>query len=313
MNSTTSRANRYRHVVFADPAGVELPRFQFSYKEAPRKASGGVAAAAAPWTQQERGFLRWLLAEAGLRWEDYRPQMLRRRLPACLRALRVESAIEARRLLRVRRELVPKALNCLLIGVTDFFRDKHVFDAISARVIPLLGQRLQRQESLRIWSHGCSNGAELYSVAMLLEREGLLPRCHLLGMDCRPDAVAEAAEGIYSRQDLATIPADFQQYFYPEPPGWRIDGRLRARTTWRQMSTPDGSIGEEWDLILCRNLVIYLQPAAAAQVWQQLAGALGAGGLGGAGGILVSGKAERPPADLGLVRLDNGIYRRSSQ
>ncbi len=100
---------------------------------------------------------------------------------------------EGRALLENRPDLLPAAVGSLLIGVTEFFRDPAVFEAVRARVVPELAAR--GRGPLRIWSAGCSSGEELYSLAILLAEAGLLAGSFLLGTDCRIEAVRQARSG----------------------------------------------------------------------------------------------------------------------
>ena len=116
-------------------------------------------------------FAGWVLRQAGLEGRTYRSGVFARRVPACLRALKAGSFGSARAILERRPELLPLALDTLLIGVTAFFRDREVFDDIRDVLVPRLAV-LGRPP--RAWSAACSSGAELYGLAILLDEAGLL-------------------------------------------------------------------------------------------------------------------------------------------
>ena len=124
-----------------------------------------------------------ILSQQGLDPARYRHRPLERRLGACLRALGVSSEVAAWERVESDRAAQAVALNTLLIGVSSFFRDAAVFEVIRTTVVDVL-KRLGRPP--RVWSVGCSTGTELYSVAMILEREGLLDGAELLGTDSAP-------------------------------------------------------------------------------------------------------------------------------
>jgi chemotaxis methyl-accepting protein methylase len=306
MNEAVTQAGRFRHVVFPDSVGGygravdAAPRRPGPPEPFPHRPHGAVFPE--PLTPDAESFLRWLLARAGLRFEDYKPETLARRLTACLRAVRAASPAHARTLVRRSPETCSAALDALLIGVTGFFRDDSVFDSLARRTLPNLLDRRSRDgrtRPLRVWSAGCSDGAELYTVAILLAESGALSagRVELLGTDCRPDAVARAAAGAFDPQALRAVPARLvERYFEPDGPRYRVRPALRAATTWRLGNALAGRAPDPgvWDLVLCRNLAIYLQPDAASGLWASLAAALRPGG------VLVLGKAERP---LGLSEL----------
>ena len=315
MNEAAAQAGRFRHVVFPDSVGgygraVDLaPRRPGPPEPSPHRLHGAVFPE--PLSPDGESFLRWLLSRAGLRFDDYKPETLARRLPATLRALRAASPAHARSVLQRSPDASSPALDALLIGVTGFFRDETVFDSLARRTLPDLLARASQGSAarpLRVWSAGCSDGAELYSVAILLAESGALAAgVELLGTDCRPDAIARASAGVFDAQALKAVPQPLlDRYFEPDGPRHRVRPALRAATTWRLGNALAGRAPEPgaWDLALCRNLAIYLQPAAAAGLWASLAAALRPGGL------LVLGKAERPLGVAGLAPEGPCTWRR---
>jgi chemotaxis protein methyltransferase CheR len=239
-------------------------------------------------SHSESAWFRSIFRRAGLPMDAYKTGSLIRRRSACLRALGVSSITEARQLLANRPDRFENALSSLLIGVTDFFRDPRVFAALEVIV-------KNNGRPMRVWSAGCSNGAELYSIAILLDRLGLLAGSHLLGTDCRSDAVAQAAAGFYDMPVISAIPIDLRdQYCELHGSKFRIIERLRGAARFARSNLLAGIEPGAWDLILCRNLIIYLQPAVVGQLWTGFEKALMPGGL------LMLGKAERP---LGAPRL----------
>src|SRR5205085_2342730 len=204
-------------------------------------------------------FVAWLFARAGLSAAHYRPETLRRRLPACLRTLRARSPDHARELLEQSPGLVPAAISALLVGVTTFFRDHEPFD----RLRSLLPELAAGRPGLHVWSAGCSDGAELYSVALLLADAGLLGGGYMLGTDCRPDALRSARAGRYDTASIRAVPeAMLRRYFEFRDGSWEIDTLLRRAVRWRAgdvLATPEPG---GWDVILFRNTAMYMKAEA---------------------------------------------------
>ncbi|MGC4086124.1 MAG: CheR family methyltransferase [Vicinamibacterales bacterium] len=242
-----------------------------------------------------------ILRLAGLNPHVYRRPPLERRVPACLRALKTPSEPAARTRALSDRHHLTVAVSALLIGVSSFFRDAAVFEAMRATVIP----RLRCRPTIRVLSVGCSSGAELYSVAILLAEAELLDRAELIGTDCRADALIDAAAGVFDEQAMAAVPSSLQaRYFERTGGGWRVSDAIRQSVTWvaadATASIPEGP----WDLVLCRNLVIYLQESTSRVLFRRLTDTLSPGGF------LVVGRAERPPATLPLTALSRSVYQR---
>ncbi|MCE5231608.1 hypothetical protein LLG95_18675 [bacterium] len=249
------------------------------------------------------GFVAWVLRECGMcDLSAYRAGALQRRVPACLRALRVSSIREARQLLGQHPHLLQAALNALLIGVTGFFRDRIVFETLRRDVIPVVARR---SGGVRVLAAGCSGGQELYSLAMLVAEQGALDRSFFLGLDCRADAIAEAAAGVFKPDALEGVdPALRDQYFVADGTSRRAIPALRSRMQWRKADLLYDRPRGTWDVVLFRNVAIYMLPRAVHQLWAGIVDSLSVGGF------LVTGKSERPAAHLPLVRLANCIYQK---
>jgi chemotaxis methyl-accepting protein methylase len=250
---------------------------------------------------QADDFIAWVLGRAGLDAAAYRTQPLDRRLPACLRAIQVRSPRAARELLERKPQLLAKAISALLIGVTEFFREPDVFDTLRRHVLPAWAGRRRRP---RIWSAACATGAELYSMAILLSEANLLERSCLLGSDCRGDAIERARLGLYDAALLKLVPrATRDEYFEPAGQGWRPVEALRRQVHWKVADLLAGVEDGPWDIILWRNAAIYLKSSPAEAIWRRLVSVLAPQG------VLITGKADRPPLDAGLTRVARCVYR----
>lgn len=251
--------------------------------------------------EQLSPLVRFVLQRSGLDPGSYQTKALHRRVGACLRKLRVPSEDAAIGLLQDHAELVPSILSTVLIGVTGFFRDPTVFAWLRDRVLA----RLPTGAGARVCSVGCSAGQELYSVAMLLEEQGRLAGSRLLGVDCRTEAIEQAKAGRFESSELEGLSAErLRRHFLWVHRRAIVAPRLRERTEWRAASYSHAPEEAGWDVILCRNVAIYLAADRALRLWERLAGCLQPGG------VLVTGHAERPPAVLGLMREASCVYRK---
>jgi chemotaxis protein methyltransferase CheR len=255
-----------------------------------------------PITAEGEAFLAWVLSKAGLDARMYRPETLQRRLPACLRAVRVSSVAHARYILEKSPALVQAALNAILVGVTSFFRDPPVFTALRDEVLPAL-RRWKR--AIHVWSAGCSEGAELYSMAILLEEAGLLEGSYLLGTDCRVDAIERAKRGVFDPAAVRDVAPDLlTRYFERKGSAFEVGRRLQATTRWQVANMLSRHEWGYWDIILFRNTAMYMRSEPVAALFEKMDQFLKPGGF------LVLGKAERPVGAKHLSFLCPSIYRR---
>jgi chemotaxis protein methyltransferase CheR len=196
----------------------------------------------------------------------------------------------------------------ITIGETFFFRYGEQFAALRTTILPGLVEARHRERSLRIWSAGCSTGAEPYSLAILV-REILgeaLPdwRVSILGTDISTEALAAARAAEYGRWALRTMPPEERLRYFthlPPKPGVRREGGFALRPEFRGMvrfeqgnllafAGPGGPEGGAYDLILCRNVLIYFDAPTVSRVVHGLGRRLRPDGW------LLLGHAEPNPA-----------------
>lgn len=271
-------------------------------RRAPRPEPRKPRWSAAEAPQQLDGFFSALLGRVAVNAGHYRASALVRRTGACLRTLGAATVEQGLEELRDRPELTDAALNSVLLGVTDFFRDRAVFERLRFSILPEL---MRRQARLRIWSAACSQGHELYSVAMLLAEEGRLEQAELLGTDCRSDAIRQAQGGAFCAQVVAKLPAHWRRNFFSEGAVTsRIDPTLQRNIRWKSADLFSVIEPGPWHVILWRNMAIYLEPPAAEQIFNGLCRELAPGGY------LVTGKADHLPPGLGLTRVGTCLYQK---
>lgn len=246
--------------------------------------------------EEEVEFFKLLTVMTALDFSAYRPSSLQRRLPACLRALKVKTVKEAIALIETKPALVSKARDVFLIGTTSFFRDGDPFFALKE----LLTQR-PSTTSLNVLSIGCSDGAELYSVALLLDELNLLGAAKLKGLDIRGVAIAQAKKGKYPLSYYHSLDQRYKGAFDLFSNHCEIKNRYKERLTFEESNSLHLSgLVDRYDLIICRNIVLYLVPEVARKMWHSFSESLGEAGL------LMVGKAERPPQ---FVRVGPCLYR----
>ncbi len=236
-----------------------------------------------------------LRVEAGHDFSHYkggtlRRQVTRRMALAGLAADEVDRYLELLRGSRTEIDLLAKDL---LIQVTSFFRDKGVFDVLGDTVIPDLIRNHPADRPIRIWAAGCSTGEEIYSVGMLfhekLDEDKRNIRLHLFASDLDAGAVAQARAGRYPDAIEACVSkARLARFFSKQEHGYQVLPEMRSTIVFAVHDVLADPPFPQLDMVLCRNLLIYLQPEAQARVISLLHFALRPGG------ILMLGNAETP-------------------
>ena len=182
------------------------------------------------------------------------------------------------------RRLERKLIDQITTGETLFFRDQAPFELLAHKILPDLidkrtaAQRFPGPIPIRIWSAACSNGQEVYSIAMVLkELVGGNPdrfQIRILGTDISDQAVATASRGIYNRVEIERgLPSDkLRRYFTPEKDGaYKISDELRGMATFRNLNLMnDFSTVGRFDIVLCRNVAIYFTDSDRTSVFNRL-------------------------------------------
>ena len=175
------------------------------------------------------------------------------------------------------------------IGETYFFRHREQLDAFRRVGLPALLDARRRFEPLvlRAWSAGCSSGEEAYSVAMLFE-EALPDRARwqvrVVGTDIDGEALDRARAGVYGRWAFRGGGDERARWFRPVPGGEQIEPRIRDLVAFERHNladpgaTPPIALGGPADLVVCRNVTIYMSPDATRSVAARLYDALAPGG-----------------------------------
>ena len=159
----------------------------------------------------------------------------------------------------------------LLIGVTSFFRDEGVYRALQQEVIPDLVGRLSVDEEFRVWVAGCASGEEPYSLAMIIS-EHLSATCdprpvRIFASDVHDGSLALGSRGVYQSPSLEHVSSGRRERFFVErPDGFHVTPDLRKMVVFTPHNVLRNAPFTRLDLITCRNMLIYLNPASQQKV-----------------------------------------------
>ncbi|MBF0379591.1 MAG: protein-glutamate O-methyltransferase CheR [Magnetococcales bacterium] len=191
-----------------------------------------------------------------------------------------------------------KFIDALTTNETLWFRDNSFFDGLTNVIIPQLIENSKKQTRVRIWSAASSTGQEAYSVAMLLDHIGRrknirfdLNKFTILGTDISPTALQKAKMASYSQMTISRgMRKDFlNKYFVKKGTAYEVSPDIRKIVTFKQFNLKDSfrSIGK-FDLILCRNVLIYFSDDLKSQIFSKMRDTLSKNGY------LAIGASESP-------------------
>ncbi|CAD0353382.1 hypothetical protein CFBP8129_38580 [Xanthomonas hortorum pv. gardneri] len=196
-------------------------------------------------------------------FHGYKRATFLRRVQRRMQVVQVDTLEHYLDALRNRFDEPLQLFNDLLIGVTQFFRDRREFEFLEQQVIPRLFQGKHVGDSLRVWVLGCSTGEEAYSLAMLLREHAETldspPRIQIFASDIDGRALAAARVGRYSSSIVGEVaPARLRRWFVKEGDTYVVSKELRELCVFSQHSIVKDPPFSRLDLVSCRNLLIYL-------------------------------------------------------
>lgn len=237
--------------------------------------------------------------------DAYKSRQMRRRLTAFVQSRGGDSPAPFVRRLAEDAEALSDLREMLTINVTEFFRDAPQFEQLERTVLPeLLKKRLQ----LRVWSAGCSRGHEPYSVAIMLDELGAAARSVIVASDLDRGALRIAkARGPYPEGELRNVSRlRRSRYFSAVDGGYEVDRDLARRVQFRELNLLRGRFDRGFDLVICRNVMIYFAAEVKVALVQRFCDSLAPGG------VLFIGATEALLGDEvdGFERLGGNFYRK---
>ena len=227
----------------------------------------------------------------------YKSKQMRRRLGYLVDGSKAGSVVAFCNRLEDDPELVRKLKDFLTINVSEFFRDNQHFTNLKTVILPEL---LRGSPRLNIWSAGCSNGAEVYSIAMILDELAPRRRHRFLATDIDESILDLARKGgpYTSRETRNAEKWHAQRYFRTTPEGYWVIDDLRKKVQFREHNLLQDPFESGFDLIVCRNVIIYFTSDVRHKLFASFQQSLRSGG------VLFVGGSEVIIGDNGLGLTD---------
>jgi two-component system CheB/CheR fusion protein len=218
-----------------------------------------------------RQLLDRLRAAFGVDFGGYKRSTIERRIERRMALQKIDRVEEYLKFLEVSGSELSLLYGDLLIGVTGFFRDREPFETLKEVVFPRLLERRSTDMPIRIWVTGCATGEEAYSVAMsLLEYLGdraASYRIQIFATDIDDQALNRARQGVYPPNiELDVSPDRLQRFFSRHEKGYQVARPIRDMVVFARHNLGKDPPFSRVDLVTCRNVLIYMQPALQRRV-----------------------------------------------
>jgi len=257
----------------------------------PSKAErGNLAEGEYPFTISDfRQIASVLRSDVGIMLTEAKAPLVYARLVKRLRALGLESFRAYGALIATDRgqDERRRMISALTTNVTRFLREPHHFDHLKKEVLPALIAKAKRGGRVRIWSAGCSSGEEPYSIALTVT--SLMPDAmhhdiKILATDIDSDILEKARAGVYTRSSLEPVPPIDRDRGFQEVTTaqgrkvWQASASARNLISFKELNLiGDWPMSGPFDVIFCRNTVIYFDEEVQAGIWRKMAGLMPGG------------------------------------
>ena len=204
-------------------------------------------------------------------FREYAWGSLKRRIRERVRAEKARTVTGLKEKVLHDRAALDRLLLGLSVNVSAMFRDPSFFRAFRQKVVPLL----RTYPFIRIWHAGCSSGEEVYSLAILMQEEGLYERCRFYATDMNDLVLQRAKDGVYPLKAMQQYTANyiqaggkaaFSEYYTASYGNALFRPSLRANVVFAQHNLATDGPFNEFQVVICRNVMIYFRPSLQARV-----------------------------------------------
>jgi len=235
--------------------------------------------------------LNYIDEKSGLDFREYKYATLARRVARRVSICKCKNLKEYYNFLTSENDEVEILYREFLIGVTKFFRDEEVWEALRAHVFPKMIHEKEDGGILKVWDVACSTGEEAYSFAMCLheevEKQGKNIEIKIFATDISQPHLDIGKKGIYPESIVADVPKDFLlKYFLSKSNGYKVADRIRRSVVFSRHNIIKNPPFNNMDMVVCRNLLIYFQNSIQKKALNMLHYAIKANG------VLILGTSE---------------------
>jgi len=249
-----------------------------------------------------KSIINYLKEKRGFDFSGYRTSMIERRVNQRLSATSCKTYPEYLRYLKKQPGELDHLVDVLTINVSRFFRDTLTFEYIADRILPEIVYKKKKTSdpSLRIWLAGCSMGEEPYSIAILInelfEKEEMEVDINIFATDIDARTLKKAEKAIYPSESIKNVKYRLlKKYFVPKGESFRLIAKIKDMVSFspydlldKRSYAPPESIFGSFDMIFCKNVLIYFNAEHQDLIFDKLYRSLGKGGY------LILGEAEAP-------------------
>ncbi|MGV2938441.1 protein-glutamate O-methyltransferase CheR [Mesobacillus sp. LC4] len=254
--------------------------------------------------QDYEQFISNIYQKTGINLALYKEAQMKRRLTSLYQKKGYSSFKEFFQALDKDKQLMNEFLDRMTINVSEFFRNAKRWEVLDQSIIPEL---LSKNTTLKTWSAACSTGEEPYTLSMVLSKHMPLSKIQILATDIDENVLAKAKRGVYSERSLNEAPQEMvKKFFQQDGSYYTVGDEIKKTVTFKKQNLLADHYGGPFDLIVCRNVLIYFTEEAKESIYQKFSAALRPGGF------LFVGSTEQifNPGTYNFETADTFFYRK---
>ncbi|MFC5650809.1 CheR family methyltransferase [Paenibacillus solisilvae] len=252
-------------------------------------------------------FVKRMKAKTDIDLSQYKEAQMKRRLTTLRQKNGFHTFASYFDAIELDSKLLNEFLDRMTINVSEFWRNPGRWEAMEKKFIP---EMLKSGGRIKIWSAACSTGEEPYTLAMIAAEMGAQDRTAILATDLDAIVLQKASQGVYHERSVRDVPRSYlQKYFSKQDQDhYVINSQLNKSIVFKQQNLLHDSFDSGFDIIVCRNVMIYFTEEAKHLLYQKFANALRPGGL------LFVGSTEQifTPSQYDFESAETFFYRKRS-
>jgi chemotaxis protein methyltransferase CheR len=178
--------------------------------------------------------------------------------------------------MQTNKDLFNEFLDKITINVTEFYRNPSLWEVLEKEIIPLV---LKEERKIKCWSSACSTGEEPYTLAMILNEQGI-KNAEIMASDLDEGVLSKATQGVYFEKALKDLPKKYtDKYFESKDLNFEISNTIKKNVKFKRLDLLADTFDSNYDLIICRNVMIYFTEEANMNLYRKFSEALRPGGV----------------------------------
>lgn len=215
-----------------------------------------------------RQFSEKLKVLTGIDLSLYKEAQMKRRLTSLYEKKGYRNFNDYYQLIATDQDALHELLDRMTINVSEFYRNYKRWEVLQSKILPEMIKR--NNGTIKVWSAACSTGEEPYTLAMILSQQLSPSKFSILATDIDDNVIARAKLGVYHERSLNEVPLDVKRKFFSrETEYYRVNESIKKSVTFKKHNLLADSFDSNFDLIVCRNVLIYFTEDAKGMLYKK--------------------------------------------